>query len=106
MLDNPSAASAALAKDQPDGLPSDPLARICGGLPEASIPEEFKDASTSLAADWTDLETFSRLPSAKRGPCADPEASWGHRNKQGTPCPARPAPAPEPGTRPECQTEP
>jgi hypothetical protein len=29
--------------------------------------------------DWTGLETFSRPPSAKGGPCADPEASWGHR---------------------------
>jgi hypothetical protein len=44
-----------------------------------SIPEEFKDTSTSLAVDWTDLESFSRPPPARGGPCADPEASWGHR---------------------------
>jgi hypothetical protein len=46
---------------------------------KASIPEEFKDASTSLAVDWTDLESFSRPPPHGAGDCADPEASWGHR---------------------------
>jgi len=72
-------AARALAKDEPGGLPSAALARICDDLLEASVPAEFKDASTSLAVDWTDLETFSRPPPAKGGPCADPEASWGHR---------------------------
>jgi hypothetical protein len=70
---------AALAKDAPDGRPSAILAAICDDLLEASIPPECKDASTALAADWTDLETFSRPPPAKGGECADPEASWGHR---------------------------
>jgi hypothetical protein len=69
----------ALARDEPGGLPSDTLAGICDDLLEASIPDEFKHASTSLAVDWTDLETFSRPPPAKGGPCTDPEASWGHR---------------------------
>jgi hypothetical protein len=69
----------ALGKDQPDGLPSATLARTCEDLLEASIPEEFKDASTSLAVDWTDLESFSRPPPAKGGNCAGPEASRGHR---------------------------
>jgi hypothetical protein len=69
----------ALAKDEPDGLPSPVLQAICDDLLEASAPDQFKDASTSLAVDWTDLETFSRPPPAKGGPCADPEASWGHR---------------------------
>ena len=50
----------ALTKDVPDGLPSARLQRLCDDLLEASIPEEFKDASASLAVDWTDLETFSR----------------------------------------------
>ena len=40
---------------------------------------EFKDASTSLAVDWTDLESFSRPPPHGTSDCADPEASWGHR---------------------------
>ena len=69
----------ALAKDEPDGLPSPVLQAICDDLLEASVPEKSKDASASLAVDWTDLETFSRPPPAKGGPCADPEASWGHR---------------------------
>jgi hypothetical protein len=69
----------ALDKDHPDGLPPDRLQRLCDGLLEASIPERFKDASRSLAVDWTDLESFSRPPPARGGPCADPEASWGHR---------------------------
>ena len=43
------------------------------------VPDEFKDASTSLAVDWTDLESFSRPPPRGTSDCADPEASWGHR---------------------------
>ena len=73
----------ALANDIPDGLPSARLQRICDDLLEASIPDEFKDASTSLAVDWTDVETFSRPPSRGTRDCADPEASWGHRSGGG-----------------------
>ena len=73
----------ALAGDTPDGLPSARLQRLCDDLLEASIPEEFKDASTSLAVDWTDVETFSRPPSRGTRDCADPEASWGHRSGGG-----------------------
>jgi hypothetical protein len=69
----------ALGKDEPDGLPSPALQRACDDLLEAGIPEESKGASTSLAVDWSDLESFSRPPPAKGGDCADPEASWGHR---------------------------
>ena len=69
----------ALAKDAPDGLPSDTLAAICDDLLEASIPEEHKHASTSLAVDWTDVETFSRPPPHGTRDCADPEAWRGHR---------------------------
>jgi hypothetical protein len=72
-------AADALAKDQPDGLPSGPLQRVCDDLLEASVPEQFKDASRSLAVDWTDLESFSRPPAASGGNCADPGGSWGHR---------------------------
>jgi hypothetical protein len=71
--------AAALGKDEPDGMPSQALQAVCDDLLEASVPEEFKDASSSLAVDWTDLESFSRAPPAKGGDCADPEASWGHR---------------------------
>src|SRR5205823_3547602 len=48
-------------------------------LLEASVPEKFTDASTSLAVDWTDLDSFSRPPPRGTSDCADPEASWGHR---------------------------
>ena len=71
--------AAALARDQPDGQPSQALQVICDDLLEASIPAESKDASTSLAVDWTDMESFSRPPPARGGDCADPEASSGHR---------------------------
>jgi hypothetical protein len=73
----------ALAKDIPDGLPTDTLTAICNDLLEASIPGEHKHASTALAVDWTDVETFSRPPSRGTSDCADPEASWGHRSGGG-----------------------
>jgi hypothetical protein len=69
----------ALGKDEPGGLPSPDLAAICTDLLEASVPEELKDASASLAVDWSDLESFSRPPPHGTSNCADPEASWGHR---------------------------
>jgi len=69
----------ALDADEPAGLPSGRLQRICDALLEASVPEQFKDASASLAVDWTDLESFSRPPPRGTSNCADPEAAWGHR---------------------------
>jgi hypothetical protein len=72
-------AARALGKDSPDGTPPGILARICDDLLEASIPGPFKNASTALAVDWTDVETFSRPPPRGTSDCADPEASWGHR---------------------------
>ena len=72
-------AARALAKDQPGGLPSGRLQRICDDLLEASVPEQFKNASRSLAVDWTDMESFSRPPPRGTSDCADPEAWWGHR---------------------------
>jgi hypothetical protein len=70
----------ALGKQQPDGAPGDDLAGICDRLLEASIPTARKDTSAALAADWTDVETWSRPPRHGTTECADPEASWGHRN--------------------------
>ncbi len=69
----------ALGKDEPDGAPSTILATILDDLLEASIPAGHKDASPALAADRTDLETWSRPPRHGSTACADPEASWGHR---------------------------
>jgi hypothetical protein len=71
--------TAALAKDTPDGVPSAALATVLDDLLEASVPGEHKTTSASLAADWTDAETFSRPPRHGSSHCADPEASWGHR---------------------------
>ena len=72
--------TAALAKDTPDGTPSAALTAVLDDLLEASIPGEHKNASASLATDWTDTESFSRPPHHGSSHCADPEASWGHRN--------------------------
>jgi hypothetical protein len=69
----------ALAKQHPDGAPSGVLARICDDLLEASIPAQYKQSSSSQAADWTDVESFARPPRHGTQDCADPEASWGHR---------------------------
>ena len=71
--------TAALEKQQPDGIPSAALTAVLDGLLEASIPAQYKNASTALAADWTDVESFSRPPPSGSRTCADPEASWGHR---------------------------
>jgi hypothetical protein len=70
----------ALAKDEPDGGPSDDLAVTCDDLLEASIPAQHKDTSAALAVDWTDVESWSRPPRHGTSECADPEAHWGHRN--------------------------
>ena len=70
----------ALAKEHPDGSPSDALAGVCDDLLEASIPAEHKDASAALAVDWTDAEAWSRPPRHGTTQRADPEAHWGHRN--------------------------
>jgi hypothetical protein len=69
----------ALAGHGPGGQPPPALQAVCDGLLEASIPGRFKDASASLAVDWTGMESFSRPPPRGTSDCADPEASWGHR---------------------------
>jgi hypothetical protein len=71
----------ALAKAGPDGAPSAGLQQLCGQLTEASIPAKHKQASTSLAIDWTDVEAWARpVPASSPGTGTDPEARWGHRN--------------------------
>jgi hypothetical protein len=67
----------ALARDDPGGQPSPALQRICDSLLEASIPEGFKNASSSLAVDWTGLESFSRPPPRGTSDCADPRPPGG-----------------------------
>jgi hypothetical protein len=91
---------AKLAKEKPDGSPSEVLSELLDALLEASVTVLGEPASSSYAVDWTDQQTFSRPPRAKRagranpepapdhaqhrapterGQCADPEAAWGHR---------------------------
>ena len=72
--------TAALAKDEPDGAPAQALQAACDQLLEATIPAEHAQNSTALAADWTDIESWSRPPRHGSTECHGPEASWGHRN--------------------------
>jgi hypothetical protein len=74
---------AALRKDNPDGTPSQALQEVLDALLEASVRAHGEPASSSLAVDWTDLETWSRPPPQKGGDCADGVASWGHRRGDG-----------------------
>jgi len=69
----------ALAKDKPDGAPSGVLSEVLDALLEASVQVNGEPASSSLAVDWTDLQSWSRPPPKQGGECADPEASRGHR---------------------------
>jgi hypothetical protein len=72
----------ALKRDEPDGLASDVLQGLVDALIEASVPEADYEASTSLAVDWTDYESFAHPP-GRDGISADPEAAWGHRRGGG-----------------------
>jgi hypothetical protein len=72
--------TAALGKTEPDGAPAEVLQATCDQLAEASIPAAARNATTALAADWTDIESWSRPPRHGTTACADPEAAWGHRN--------------------------
>jgi hypothetical protein len=72
----------ALAKQEPDGEPSEALSGVLDALLEASVGEAGEPASGSVAVDWTDLEAFSRPPRGD-GRCAEAEAAWGHRRGDG-----------------------
>ena len=72
-----------LAKEVPDGMPAEVLQGVADALVEASIPAAPEEASTALAVDWTDVESFARAPLHEGGVTADPQASWGHRRGEG-----------------------
>ena len=58
------------------------LETVTDALIDASVPEVYKNASSSLAADWTDHETWSRpRPKDDPQPANDPDASWGHAKR-------------------------
>jgi hypothetical protein len=73
----------ALGKDCPDGEPTDIVQRLADDLVEVSIPVHYKQATSALAVDWTDVESFARPPLKEGAQTADPEASWGHRRGNG-----------------------
>jgi hypothetical protein len=68
----------ALAKDKPDGAPSERLQAVLNSLLEASVQVCGEPQSASYALDWTDQQTWARPPTKTR-PSTDPEAAWGHR---------------------------
>ena len=74
---------AALGKDLPDGTPTEALQELLDALVEASVGEAHKQASSSLAVDWTDIESFSTRRTKPTGTYPDPEAAWGHRKGGG-----------------------
>ncbi len=69
-----------LSRQDPDGTPSELLSELSDSLLEASVGWGYKHQSSSYACDWSDVSSFSNPPLSAGGPCADPEASWGHRN--------------------------
>jgi hypothetical protein len=64
----------ALAKERPDGNPSEALAEVLDRLLEASVTELGEPGSNSYAVDWTDLEAWSAPPPKSSEECADPAA--------------------------------
>ncbi|MGH9298185.1 MAG: hypothetical protein ACRDZP_09475 [Acidimicrobiales bacterium] len=58
------------------------LEQLVDDLVEASIPDAYRSASSSLAVDWTDHETWSR-PRRREDPqpANDPDASFGHAKR-------------------------
>jgi hypothetical protein len=90
----------ALAKEKPDGEPSQALCEVMDTLLEGSVKVLGEPPSSSYAVDWTDQESWSRPPRKrvaepkggeplsentqaaapmKGADCADPDASFGHR---------------------------
>jgi len=58
------------------------LDAMADALVEASVPVAYKSASSSLAVDWTDHETWSRArPQDDPQPSNDPDASFGHAKR-------------------------
>ena len=57
-----------------------PARGFADALVEASVPEEWKAATTSWSVDWTDHAAWA-TPVGKHevGMSADPDAGWGHR---------------------------
>lgn len=54
------------------------LTALVDALVEASVPDQHKASSSSVAVDWTDHATWSR-PEESGRLAADADATWGHR---------------------------
>ena len=74
---------AALANDVPDGTPTKLCQEVLDQLAESSVPIETKNASHTLAVDWTDVESFSTRRTKPNNVYADQQAAWGHRKGGG-----------------------
>jgi hypothetical protein len=72
-----------LEKLAPDGTPTEMLTGGLDALLEVSVAPSAATTSTSLAVDWTDVESFSTRRTKADGHYADAEASWGHRKGGG-----------------------
>ena len=71
-----------LEKDVPDGTATTRLGDLLDALTDASVPVAYAKASSALALDWTDYESFAH-PTGKDGVSADPGAAWEHRRGGG-----------------------
>ena len=75
-----------LGKEHPDGRPTEVLQVLCDDLIEASVTATGPAGvppSSSLAVDWTDVESFSDHRTKPSGTYSDKEAAWGHRKGGG-----------------------
>jgi hypothetical protein len=68
--------SKTLAKDKPDGTPSELLSEVLDRLVEASVQVLGEPASSSYAVDWTAHETWSRPPGVSEEPCRAGRKDW------------------------------
>lgn len=89
-----------LAKEKPDGSPSETLAEVLDALLEASVQAHGEPASDSYAVDWTAQETWSRPPPKPKKPA--------HAESQTEPADGDPQPAttatgndPQPASTPD-----
>ncbi len=74
--------SAALGKDDSDGTGSAGLQEVLDAVLEQSVAGH-REGSSSLALDWTDMESFSTRRTKPIGTYADTDAAWGHRKGGG-----------------------
>jgi hypothetical protein len=71
--------TAALGKDDPDGLPSPALQAACDGLQRSQHPAGIQGRRQLAGRRLERPGNLLRPPPRGTSDCADPEASWGHR---------------------------